>query len=48
MSDTAAVSRAPAAHLGASPSVSRWWQTEDWIAVVLGFLVISASSCCST
>jgi uncharacterized integral membrane protein (TIGR00698 family) len=41
MSDTAAVSRTPAAHLGASPAVSRWWQTEDWIAVVLGFLVVS-------
>src|SRR5215207_5903745 len=42
MSDQALTHPAPAAAPAASPSVTRYWRTEDWIAVVLGFLVITA------
>src|ERR1044072_7389093 len=41
MSDQALTHPAPAAP-AASPSATRYWRTEDWIAVVLGFLVITA------
>src|ERR1044072_1425102 len=40
MTDQALTHPAPAAP--ASSSASRVWRTEDWIAVVLGFLVITA------
>ena len=40
MSEQALTHPAPATP--ASSSVSRTWRTEDWIAVVLGFLVITA------
>ena len=40
MSDQA-LSRLPATTPSAKP-VARYWRTEDWIAVVLGFLVITA------
>jgi uncharacterized integral membrane protein (TIGR00698 family) len=40
MSDQALSHSAPAATPAAAPS--RYWRTEDWIAVVLGFLVITA------
>src|SRR3954468_1554035 len=40
MTDQALTHSAPAAP--ASSSASRTWRTEDWIAVVLGFLVITA------
>ena len=40
MSDQALTHPAPATP--ASSSASRTWRTEDWIAVVLGFLVITA------
>ena len=42
MSDQALTHPAGAAAPAASPSVTRYWRTEDWIAVVLGFLVITA------
>src|SRR3954454_9896828 len=41
MSDQALTHPARAATPAASP-VTRYWRTEDWIAVVLGFLVITA------
>lgn len=41
MSDQALTHPAPAAS-SASPATARYWRTEDWIAVVLGFLVIAA------
>ena len=41
MSDHALSHPAPAAS-PAAPSTTRRWRTEDWIAVVLGFLVITA------
>src|ERR1044072_7427015 len=41
MSDQALTHPAPAAP-AASPNAARVWRTEDWIAVVLGFLVITA------
>src|SRR5688572_23436655 len=40
MSDQALSHSAPA--IPATPSTSRVWRSEDWIAVVLGFLVITA------
>src|ERR1700749_1427389 len=40
MTDQALTHPAPAT--AASSSTSRTWRTEDWIAVVLGFLVITA------
>jgi uncharacterized integral membrane protein (TIGR00698 family) len=40
MSDQALSHPAPA--VPAAPSTARVWRTEDWIAVVLGFLVITA------
>src|ERR1044072_586763 len=40
MSDQALSHPVPAATPAAAPS--RYWRTEDWIAVVLGFLVITA------
>ena len=40
MSDQALSHSAPAATPAAAPS--RYWRTEDWIAVVLGFLVITS------
>src|SRR4029450_110520 len=40
MSEQALTPPAPATP--ASSSASRTWRTEDWIAVVLGFLVITA------
>ena len=40
MSDQALSHSVPAATPAAAPS--RYWRTEDWIAVVLGFLVITA------
>ena len=42
MSDQALTHPAGAAAPAASPSVTRYWRTEDWIAVVLGFVVITA------
>src|SRR6476660_5861480 len=39
MSDQATISTAPAGTVTAP--VTRSWRTEDWIAVVLGFLVIT-------
>jgi len=39
MSDQATISTVPAAHVAAP--TARAWRTEDWIAVVLGFLVIT-------
>src|SRR6188474_3022072 len=42
MSDQALTHPARAATPAASPSVTRYWRTEDWIAVVLGFVVITA------
>jgi uncharacterized membrane protein YadS len=42
MSDQALTHPARAAAPAASPSLARYWRTEDWIAVVLGFLVITA------
>ena len=42
MSDQALIHPAGAAAAAASPSVTRYWRTEDWIAVVLGFVVITA------
>src|SRR5476649_1459668 len=41
MSDQALSRPLPAAQ-PAAPSTTRYWRTEDWIAVVLGFLVITA------
>ena len=41
MSDQALSHPAPTAS-PAAPSTTRHWRTEDWIAVVLGFLVITA------
>src|SRR5882762_6983723 len=40
MSDQVLSHPVPAA--SAAPTASRVWRTEDWIAVVLGFLVIAA------
>ena len=42
MSDQALTHPAGAAAPAASPSATRYWRTEDWIAVVLGFVVITA------
>src|SRR6476619_5518821 len=41
MSDQALIHPA-AASAPATPAATRAWRTEDWIAVVLGFLVITA------
>jgi len=44
MSEATIVSAAPAVGQASSPTVAaRWWRTEDWIAVFLGFLVILAT-----
>jgi uncharacterized integral membrane protein (TIGR00698 family) len=42
MSSPATVSTAPVTNLEASATPTRRWRTEDWIAVVLGFLVITS------
>jgi uncharacterized integral membrane protein (TIGR00698 family) len=44
MSDATIVSSAPPVGQASTPAVAaRWWRTEDWIAVLLGFLVILAT-----
>src|SRR5262245_19716425 len=44
MSEATIVSAAPAVGQASSPTVAaRWWRTEDWIAVFLGFLLILAT-----
>src|SRR5688572_30990893 len=42
MSDHATVSTVPAANVAAPTAAARSWRTEDWIAAVLGFLVITS------
>jgi uncharacterized integral membrane protein (TIGR00698 family) len=41
MSDQATISSVPAAGVAAPAATAKSWRTEDWIAVVLGFLVIT-------
>jgi hypothetical protein len=41
MQNPSTATTAPASDLGASATPTRRWRTEDWIAVVLGFLVIT-------
>ena len=42
MSTPASATTAPAADLAVTAAPARRWRTEDWIAVVLGFLVITS------